>query len=59
MAPLLEVKDLRKSFGNVRALDGAFMCGEGKKVNILKVPTAMAKTALINAVSLNTGDAPA
>jgi branched-chain amino acid transport system ATP-binding protein len=51
MAPILEVKDLHKSFGNLRALDGVTLEVEEKKVNILIGPNGSGKTTLINAVS--------
>jgi branched-chain amino acid transport system ATP-binding protein len=51
LAPLLEVQDLRKSFGNLRALDGVTFVVEAQKVNILIGPNGSGKTTLINAVS--------
>lgn len=51
MAPLLEVRDLRKAFGNLKALDGVNLEVEAKKVNILIGPNGSGKTTLINAVS--------
>ena len=51
MAPLLEIKDLRKSFGSLKALDGVTLDVEGQKVNILIGPNGSGKTTLINAVS--------
>lgn len=51
MAPLLEVQDLRKAFGSLKALDGVNLEVEAKKVNILIGPNGSGKTTLINAVS--------
>jgi len=51
MAPLLEVRELKKSFGNLRALDGATLDVEARKVNILIGPNGSGKTTLINAIS--------
>jgi branched-chain amino acid transport system ATP-binding protein len=51
MAPLLEIRELRKSFGNLKALDGATFDVEAQKVNILIGPNGSGKTTLINAVS--------
>ncbi len=51
MAKLLEVSELRKSFGSLHALDGVTLDVEEKKVNILIGPNGSGKTTLINAVS--------
>lgn len=51
MTKLLEVSDLRKSFGNLHALDGVTLEVEEKKVNILIGPNGSGKTTLINCVS--------
>ncbi len=47
----LEVSELRKSFGSLRALDGVTLSVEEKKVNILIGPNGSGKTTLINCVS--------
>ena len=51
MAPLLEVSELRKSFGNLNALDGVSLNVDAKKVHILIGPNGSGKTTLINAIS--------
>lgn len=51
MAPILEIKELSKSFGNLKALDNVSMEFEPKKVNILIGPNGSGKTTLINNVS--------
>lgn len=51
MAPLLEVHELRKSFGNLSALDGVSLDVEPETVNILIGPNGSGKTTLINAIS--------
>ena len=51
MASILEVKDIRKSFGNLKALDDVTLDVEEKKVNILIGPNGSGKTTLINVVS--------
>jgi branched-chain amino acid transport system ATP-binding protein len=51
MAPLLEVRDLRKSFGNLQALDGVTLEVESKNVTILIGPNGSGKTTFINTVS--------
>jgi branched-chain amino acid transport system ATP-binding protein len=50
MAPLLEVRDLKKSFGSLRALDGVTLEVEAQKVSILIGPNGSGKTTLINTV---------
>jgi branched-chain amino acid transport system ATP-binding protein len=51
MATILQVRDLTKSFGSLRALDGVSLEVEARKVNILIGPNGSGKTTLINAVS--------
>jgi branched-chain amino acid transport system ATP-binding protein len=51
LAGLLEVRDVRKSFGNLHALDGVTLEVEEKKVTILIGPNGSGKTTLINAIS--------
>jgi branched-chain amino acid transport system ATP-binding protein len=51
MAPLLEVRELRKSFGNLKALDGVSLDVEPETVNILIGPNGSGKTTLINTIS--------
>lgn len=51
MVGLLEVRDVRKSFGNLHALDGVTLEVEEKKVSILIGPNGSGKTTLINAIS--------
>jgi branched-chain amino acid transport system ATP-binding protein len=51
MAALLEVREVRKSFGNLRALDGVTLDVEPQKVNILIGPNGSGKTTLINVIS--------
>jgi branched-chain amino acid transport system ATP-binding protein len=48
---LLEISNLQKSFGNLKALDGVNMEVEERKVHILIGPNGSGKTTLINAVS--------
>ncbi len=48
---LLEVNDVRKSFGSLHALDGVTLDVEEKKVKILIGPNGSGKTTLINVVS--------
>jgi len=51
LADLLQINDVRKAFGNLRALDGVtFNVGE-KEVHILIGPNGSGKTTLINVVS--------
>ncbi len=51
METILEVREVRKSFGSLRALDGVTLDVEKKKVNILIGPNGSGKTTLINVVS--------
>ena len=51
MAPLLEVRELRKSFGSLNALDGVSLDVEPETVNILIGPNGSGKTTLINTIS--------
>ncbi len=48
---LLEVRDIRKSFGSLHALDGVTLDVEEKKLSILIGPNGSGKTTLINVVS--------
>jgi branched-chain amino acid transport system ATP-binding protein len=51
LADLLQINEVRKAFGNLRALDGVtFNVGE-KEVHILIGPNGSGKTTLINVVS--------
>lgn len=50
MAPILEVKEVRKSFGSLVALDGVSFEVEPQKVTILIGPNGSGKTTLINTV---------
>ncbi len=51
MAELLEVREVTKSFGSLRALDDVSLEVEGKKVTILIGPNGSGKTTLINVIS--------
>ena len=51
MESLLQVRDLRKSFGSLRALDGVNLDVKEKEVHILIGPNGSGKTTLINVVS--------
>src|SRR2546422_7330265 len=51
MGQLLEVRDVTKSFGNLRALDGVTLDVEERKVTILIGPNGSGKTTLINVIS--------
>src|SRR5438477_9640367 len=50
-ANILSVRDIRKSFGNLRALDGITLDVPEKKISILIGPNGSGKTTLINVVS--------
>ena len=47
---MLEVRDVTKSFGSLRALDGVTLDVEEKKVTILIGPNGSGKTTLINVI---------
>jgi branched-chain amino acid transport system ATP-binding protein len=49
--PLLEVRDVRKSFDKLQALAGVTLSIDEKKVNILIGPNGSGKTTLINVIS--------
>ena len=51
MASLLEVKDVRKAFGNLRALDGITLNVDDKTVTILIGPNGSGKTTLLNVIT--------
>jgi len=51
LVALLEVREVTKSFGNLRALDGVTLDVEPQKVNILIGPNGSGKTTLINVIS--------
>src|SRR5438034_5652892 len=52
MAPIiLSIRDVAKSFGNLRALDGVSLDVEERKVVILIGPNGSGKTTLVNVVS--------
>src|SRR5436309_15598879 len=51
MGQLLEVRDVTKSFGSLRALDGVTLDVEEKKISILIGPNGSGKTTLINVIS--------
>ena len=51
MAKLLELQNITKSFGNLRALDGVTLDVEEKKITILIGPNGSGKTTLINVIS--------
>ncbi len=48
---ILSVTDIRKSFGNLRALDGITLDVPEKKISILIGPNGSGKTTLINVIS--------
>src|SRR5207302_3262987 len=48
---ILSLKDLRKSFGNLHALDGVSLDVHESKITILIGPDGSSKTTLINVVS--------
>ncbi len=50
-AGILSVRDIRKSFGNLHALDGISLDVAERKVSILIGPNGSGKTTLINVVS--------
>ncbi len=51
MAELLRINEVRKAFGNLRALDGVTLGVEEKEIHILIGPNGSGKTTLINVVS--------
>jgi branched-chain amino acid transport system ATP-binding protein len=51
MSQILEVRDITKSFGSLRALDGVTLDVEEKEVSILIGPNGSGKTTLINVIS--------
>lgn len=51
MGSLLEVKGVKRSFGNLRALDGASLNVDEKTVTILIGPNGSGKTTLINVIT--------
>jgi branched-chain amino acid transport system ATP-binding protein len=51
MGSLLQVKDVKRSFGNLRALDGVTLNVEEKTVTILIGPNGSGKTTLINVIT--------
>ncbi|MDG6898166.1 MAG: ATP-binding cassette domain-containing protein, partial [Nitrososphaerota archaeon] len=50
MTEILRVKELTKSFGGLRALDGVSLEVEEKTISILIGPNGSGKTTLINAI---------
>ena len=51
MTELLQINDVRKTFGNLRALDGVTFGVNEKEIHILIGPNGSGKTTLINCVS--------
>ncbi len=51
VATILSVRDVRKSFGSLRALDGVSLDVVERKISILIGPNGSGKTTLINVVS--------
>jgi len=51
LAELLRINEVRKAFGNLRALDGVTLGVEEKEIHILIGPNGSGKTTLINVVS--------
>src|SRR5437762_12394162 len=51
MSQILEIRDVAKSFGSLRALDGVTLDVEERKVSILIGPNGSRKTTLINVIS--------
>ena len=51
IASILSVQDVRKSFGNLHALDGISLDALSRKISILIGPNGSGKTTLINVVS--------
>jgi len=48
---ILEIQDIRKAFGSLRALDGVTLAVKEKEIHILIGPNGSGKTTLINVVS--------
>lgn len=51
MGSLLQVKDVKKAFGNLRALDGVTLNVDEKTVTILIGPNGSGKTTLLNVIT--------
>ena len=51
MGSLLQVKGVKRSFGNLHALDGVTLNVEPKTVSILIGPNGSGKTTLINVIT--------
>ena len=51
MGSLLQVKNVKRSFGSLRALDGVTLSVDEKKVSILIGPNGSGKTTLINVIT--------
>ena len=51
MEVILDIQDVRKSFGSLQALDGVTLAVKEKEVHILIGPNGSGKTTLINVVS--------
>jgi branched-chain amino acid transport system ATP-binding protein len=51
MGKLLQVKDVKKAFGNLRALDGTTLSVDEKTVTILIGPNGSGKTTLLNVIT--------
>jgi branched-chain amino acid transport system ATP-binding protein len=51
MGLAVEVRDIRKSFGNLHALDGISLSAEEKSLTILMGPNGSGKTTLLNVIS--------
>ena len=51
MGKILEVKDVKKAFGNLRALDGVTLNVDDKTVTILIGPNGSGKTTLLNVIT--------
>jgi len=51
LGKILEVKDVKKAFGNLRALDGVTLDVDDKTVTILIGPNGSGKTTLLNVIT--------
>jgi len=51
LGKILEVKDVKKAFGNLRALDGVTLNVDDKTVTILIGPNGSGKTTLLNVIT--------